>query len=265
MNGFLQGPRGAPGVPGPPGENGADVSWKLPSSLAVIVGSSSRRLGWPRLLLEQSGMTHQSDPCITVFSAGSGGGRIDGLSLLWLLPALSPSCVVSCPPAVGPSPLLTSSRTARRQPLRSYASSSQLSVSMPVSLRLYLQTSLKHWTGWLTRWCPMASSPFMTSFGIRPSFIWCTGPNHRNRHCHCYHYIKTRLFYSWTYFAFWVDDPFLRFSLRLECLPLEYNTLNWTVHLCSSSITSVFLLTQGSPGPPGPPGPMGEAGEQVCD
>lgn len=101
MNGFLQGPRGAPGVPGPPGENGADVSWKLPSSLAVIVGSSSRRLGWPRLLLEQSGMTHQSDPCITVFSAGSGGGRIDGLSLLWLLPALSPSCVVSCPPAVG--------------------------------------------------------------------------------------------------------------------------------------------------------------------
>ena len=76
----------------------------------------------------------------------------------------------------------------------------------------------------------------MTSFGIPPS----TCPEQCSWHSHCYHYFKldsNKLVpfrcLSWL--------PIFRFSVRLECLPLECHMLNWTVHVCSSSMTSVLF------------------------
>lgn len=81
-------------------------------------------------------------------------------------------------------PFLTPSRTAKGLLLRSSASRSQLSGSMPASFRSRLQTALKRRTGRPTGRRPVASLPYTTSFGIRPSFIRqiCPGLNVYDMH-----------------------------------------------------------------------------------
>ena len=53
---------------------------------------------------------------------------------------------------------------------------------MPVSFKSCLQTSLNRKAGRPVSRRPEASSPYMTSFGMRPSSIRCTCPSHCKRH-----------------------------------------------------------------------------------
>ena len=78
------------------------------------------------------------------------------------------------------SPILTPFRTALRHALRSSAICSQLPGSMSASLRSRLQTSLKRSAGWPAGRCPVASSPYSISFGMRPSPMRCTWPSQRS-------------------------------------------------------------------------------------
>ena len=71
---------------------------------------------------------------------------------------------------------------AWRQPLRSSASASQVSMSMPVSSRSRLQTSLTRSAGRPIGRHPVANSPYKRSFGIRPSSMRRTWPRKRSLH-----------------------------------------------------------------------------------
>ena len=64
------------------------------------------------------------------------------------------------------------------------AVTSQESVFMPSAWRSRLHTSLKHSWGRPAGLFPAASSPYKTSFGMRPSFIRVTCPSHRM--CLCF-------------------------------------------------------------------------------
>ena len=107
-------------------------------------------------------MADKSNPRVAVSVTGGaaeGGGLAGVQELLTLLPALS--LVLQQPVLL----VLTPFRTALRLALRSYAICSQLPGSMSASLRSHLHTSLKHSAGWPVRRCPVASSPYSTSFG----------------------------------------------------------------------------------------------------
>lgn len=67
------------------------------------------------------------------------------------------------------------------QPLLPSASSYQLSVLMSVSFMSRVQTCLKHSAGRSAGRHAVASSPYMTSFGRRPSFIRRTCPGRLSR------------------------------------------------------------------------------------
>ena len=79
--------------------------------------------------------------------------------------------------AIVESSVSSGSEVLSCQPLRSAASASQLPVSMPVSFRSRLETSLKRNAGRR----PVASSLYRRSLGIRPFSIRRTCPSQRSR------------------------------------------------------------------------------------
>ena len=126
-----------------------------------------------------SGVADKSNPPVAVSVTGGaaeGGGlvRVKRLLTLLLRCLLSSSSLFRLS-----SPVLTPFRTAVRHALWSSAFCSQLPGSMSANLRSRLQASLEHSAGWPAGRCPVASSPYSTSFGMRPSPMRSTWPSHR--------------------------------------------------------------------------------------